>query len=204
MMCVGVVIVFLPPLAISFLESTLPFPSFSHKISLPLISYFLFLISYSLLIPILFPTPPSQVLSKNKQSCPLPPFGIPSFALFAGCVFFFLVVFGVCMNLSLSLCLSLFPLSLSLLPLVCCPLSILCLTFLSYFFLSFLSLSSLSFSFFLSSFSLLSFFSLSSSGSFSLLIFGSKIFRIESLPPISSVSEGENEGVQKDHQIWRG
>ena len=47
-----------------------------------LISYFLFLISYFLFSfnPYsLFPTPPSQVLSKNKQSCPLPPFGIPSF-----------------------------------------------------------------------------------------------------------------------------
>ena len=41
-----------------------------------LISYFLFLVSYSVLIPILsFPHSPSQVLGKNKQPCPLPPFG---------------------------------------------------------------------------------------------------------------------------------
>ena len=53
---------------------------FSYFLSL--ISYFLFLISYFLFSfnpHSLFPTPPSQVLSKNKQSCPLPPFGIPSF-----------------------------------------------------------------------------------------------------------------------------
>ena len=121
-----------------------------------LISYFLFLISYSLLIPILFPTPPSQVLSKNKQSCPLPPFGIPSpLLLFLLVVFFFFGgVWGVYESLSLSLSLSLSSLSFSFTIGVLPPLHslshlfILFLPFFSlplfflFFFLSFLFLSS--------------------------------------------------------------
>ena len=36
----------------------------------------------------LFPTPPSPVLSKNKQSCPFPPFGIPPFVARSFLVYF--------------------------------------------------------------------------------------------------------------------
>ena len=57
-------------------------PFFFLSLSFSFFPYFLFLISYFLFSfnpHSLFPTPPSQVLSKNKQSCPLPPFGIPSF-----------------------------------------------------------------------------------------------------------------------------
>ena len=91
------------------------FCSFLISYFLSLISYFLFLISYFLFLisyflfsfnpHSLFPTPPSQVLSKNKQSCPLPPFGIPSFVacsflvshalqmLFCGLFFFLFPLF---------------------------------------------------------------------------------------------------------------
>ena len=59
------------------LYSVFVFALYSCILFLFLIFYFLFLLSYSVLIPILsFPLP---LLSKNKQSCPLPPFGIPSF-----------------------------------------------------------------------------------------------------------------------------
>ena len=71
----------------SFLFFSFLFCSFLISYFLSLISYLLFLISYFFISYFLFSfnphslfsTPPSQVFSKNKQSCPLPLFGIPSF-----------------------------------------------------------------------------------------------------------------------------